>query len=78
MKFCKYYRKIYRGNKLILLTCARVIAWNDLINQNGTLQNPIVITATDWDKKKSNQPAIIKQQLFSVFETCNSDINDNV
>jgi hypothetical protein len=51
--------KFLPGDKIFLAAGQLYTESLNLINQNGTLQNPIVITATDWDKKKSNQPAII-------------------
>lgn len=51
--------KFLPGDKIVLAAGQLYTESLNLINQNGTLQNPIVITATDWNKKKSNQPAII-------------------
>lgn len=51
--------KFLPGDKIILASGQIFFESLNFINQNGTLQNPIVITATDWDEKKSKKPAFI-------------------
>lgn len=51
--------KFLPGDKIILASGQIFSESLNFINQNGTLQNPIVITATDWDEKKSKKPAFI-------------------
>ena len=51
--------KFLPGDRIVLAAGQLYNESLNLINQNGTLQNPIVITAIDWKKNKSKQPAII-------------------
>lgn len=51
--------KFLPGDKLILASGQIYSESLNFINQNGTLQSPIEITAIDWDKKKSKKSAII-------------------
>ncbi len=51
--------KFLPGDKIILASGQIYSESLNFINQNGTLQSPIVLTAIDWDKKKSKKPAII-------------------
>jgi Right handed beta helix region len=51
--------KLLPGDRIVLAAGQLYNESLNLINQNGTLQNPIVITAIDWKKNKSKQPAII-------------------
>ena len=51
--------KFLPGDKIILASGQIFSESLNFINQNGTLKNPIVITATDWDEKKSKKPAFI-------------------
>jgi hypothetical protein len=51
--------KFLPGDKIFLASGQIYTESLNFINQNGTLQSPIVVTAIDWDKKKSKQPAII-------------------
>jgi signal peptidase I len=51
--------KFLPGDKIVLASGQLYTESLNFINQNGTLQSPIVITAMDWVKKKSNKLAII-------------------
>jgi hypothetical protein len=61
------FKTLERATKIKLFPADRIVlasgrVYNEslnLINQKGTLQNPIVIIAIDWKENKSKQPAII-------------------
>ena len=61
------------GDRIVLASGQRYTESLILINQNGTLQNPIVITAVEWDDVNSKKTAIIdfKSQANGVLiEDC--------
>ncbi len=65
--------KFLPGDKIILASGQIYTESLNFINQNGTLQNPIVIIAIDWMKKKSKKPAIINFKSFAngiLLEDC--------
>ena len=47
------------GDRIVLAAGQLYTESLNLINQKGTLQNPIVITSIEWEGKDSNNPAII-------------------
>lgn len=51
--------KFLPGDKIFLASGQIYTESLNFINQNGTVQSPIVITAIDWEEKKSDKPAII-------------------
>ena len=65
--------KLKPGDRIVLARGQLFFESLNLINQNGTLQNPIVITAVEWEGKDSKKPAIIdfKSQANGVLiEDC--------
>lgn len=51
--------KFLPGDRIVLAAGQLYTESLKLINQNGTLQNPIVITSLQWNKKDAKNPAII-------------------
>jgi hypothetical protein len=51
--------KLLPGDRIVLAAGQLYTESLKLINQNGTLQNPIVITSLQWNKKDAKNPAII-------------------
>ncbi|WP_310560575.1 right-handed parallel beta-helix repeat-containing protein [Flavobacterium sp.] len=51
--------KLLPGDRIVLAAGQLFLESLSLINQNGNLQNPIVITAIDWDVTNSKTNAII-------------------
>lgn len=65
--------KMLPGDRIILASGQMYSESLKLINQNGTLQKPIVVTTVEWEKNASPSPAIIdfkNQENGILMEDC--------
>lgn len=65
--------KFLPGDRILLAAGQFYFGSLKLINQNGTLENPIVVTSIDWETNVSNNPAIIDFKNFDngiLMEDC--------